>query len=99
VHNEGIARVVGQAMSDAAGWGSAFNAGRVESGDLAFLWEGQERAIPDHPSVLVEFPAVAEAESPAPPKPEEKDVSSVDDVARTAELMRDAFYAAVSALT
>jgi hypothetical protein len=94
-HNEGLARTVAQAMSDAAGWGPAYRAGRVQSGDLAFLWEGQERVIEGHPSVLVEFPAVAEAESPAPPKPDEKDVTSVDDVARTAVLMRDAFYAAV----
>lgn len=95
-HNEGLARTVAQAMSDAAGWGPAFRAGRVENGDLAFLWEGQERVIPGHPSVLVEFPAVAEAESPAPPKPEEKDITSVDDVARVAESMRVAFYAAMA---
>ena len=94
-HNEGIARTVAQAMSDAAGWGTAYRAGRVRNGDLAFLWEGQERVLPGHPSVLVEFPAVTEAESPNPPKPEEKDITSVDDVARTAVLMRDAFYAAV----
>lgn len=96
-HNEGIARAVAQAMSDAAGWGRAFNAGRVDSGDLAFLWEGQDRVLPGHPSVLVEFPAVDEAESPNPPKPSSKVVTSVDDVARVALLMRDAFYAAVAA--
>lgn len=95
-HNEGIARTVAQAMSDAAGWGPAYNAGRVRDGDLAFLWEGQERVIEGHPSVLVEFPAVAEAESPNPPKPAEKDVTSVDDVARAAVLLRDAFYAAMT---
>ena len=95
-HNGGIARTVAQAMSDAAGWGTAFNAGRVHSGDLAFLWEGEERVIADHPSVLVEFPAVADAESPNPPKPESKKVTSVDDVARIAVLMRDAFYAAMT---
>ncbi len=95
-HNGGIGRTVAQAMSDAAGWGTAFNAGRVRSGDLAFLWEGEERVIADHPSVLVEFPAVADAESPNPPKPESKKVTSVDDVARIAVLMRDAFYAAMT---
>jgi len=95
-HNEGLARTVAQAMSDAVGWGPAYRAGRVESGDLAFLWEGQELVIPGHPSVLVEFPAVAEAESPAPPKPEEKDVTSVDDVARSATSMRDALYAVMA---
>lgn len=95
-HNGGIARTVAQTMSDAAGWGTAFNAGRVRSGDLAFLWEGEERVIADHPSVLVEFPAVADAESPNPPKPESKKVTSVDDVARIAVLMRDAFYAAMT---
>ncbi|MEY4175931.1 MAG: hypothetical protein RI900_3096 [Actinomycetota bacterium] len=96
-HNEGIARTVAQAMSDAVGWGVAYNAGRVRDGDLAFLWEGQERMVEGHPSVLVEFPAVAEAESPNPPKPAEKDVTSVDDVARIAVSMRDAFYSAMTA--
>ena len=97
-HNEGLARTVAQAMSDAAGWGPAYRAGRVENGDLAFLWEGQELVIPGHPSVLVEFPAVAAAESPAPPKPEDKEVTSVDDVARAATSMRDALYSVVATL-
>jgi len=92
-HNGGIATQVGQAMSDAVGWGPIFNAGRVRSGDSAFLWEGQERVISGHPSVLIEFPAVAAAESPAPPKPASKVVASVAEVATLAVQMRDAFYA------
>jgi len=92
-HNGGIATQVAQAMSDAVGWGHILNAGRVRNGDLAFLWEGQERVIAGHPSVLIEFPAVAAAESPAPPDPKQKDVTSVDDVADLAVRMRDAFYA------
>lgn len=94
-HNDGLAAQVAQAMSDAVGWGPIYNAGTVDDGDLAFLWEGQELVLPGHPSVLIEFPAVAEAESPAPPDPSQKDVTSVDDVARLALLMRDAFYAAM----
>ena len=39
---------------------------------------------------------VADAESPNPPKPESKKVTSVDDVARITVLMRDAFYAAMT---
>lgn len=96
-HNGGIAIKVAQAMSDAVGWGPIYNAGRVNDGDRAFLWEGQELFIVGHPSVLIEFPAVADAESPAPPDPSQKDVTSVDDVAALAVLMRDAFYAVLSA--
>ena len=95
-HNGGIATQVGQAISDAVGWGPIFNAGRVNSGDRAFLWEGQERVIAGHPSVLVEFPAVAEAESPAPPDPSQKVVTSVEEVAKLAALMRDAMYRVMS---
>ncbi|MDO8364383.1 MAG: DUF2817 domain-containing protein [Actinomycetota bacterium] len=91
-HNGGIAAEVAQAMTTAAGWTGAYNAGRVENGDLAFLWEGQELVIPGHPSVLIEFPAVTEAESPAPPDLSQKDVTSVADVAALAVAMRDALY-------
>ena len=91
-HNDGLATVVGQAMSDAVGWGPIYHAGRVENGDLAFLWEGQELVIPGHPSVLIEFPAVTEAESPAPPDPSQKDVADVATVDALALAMRDAFY-------
>lgn len=92
-HNGGLAREVAQAMSDAVGWGPTPNAGRVEDGDLAFLWEGQELVIPGHPSVLIEFPAIAEGDSPAPPDLSQKDIASVGAVAAQALLMRDAFYA------
>lgn len=92
-HNDGLAIIVGQAMSDAVGWGPIYRAGRVENGDLAFLWEGQELVIPGHQSVLIEFPAVAEAESPAPPDPSQKDVADVATVDALAIAMRDAFYA------
>lgn len=94
--NGGIATEVATAMSNAVGWGGIYRSGRVESGDLAFLWEGQERVIPGHPSILIEFPAVAEAESPAPPDPSQKSVTSVDDVANLARLMRDALYMVMS---
>lgn len=91
-HNDGLSILVGQAMSDAVGWGPIYRAGRVENGDLAFLWEGQELIIPGHQSVLIEFPAVTEAESPAPPDPSQKDVANVAIVDALAVAMRDAFY-------
>ncbi|MEQ1701655.1 MAG: hypothetical protein ABMA25_16220 [Ilumatobacteraceae bacterium] len=91
-HNGGLATEVGQAMSDAVGWGPIYRAGRVEKDDLAFLWEGQELVIPGHQSVLIEFPAITEAESPAPPDPSQKDVADVATVAALAIAMRDAFY-------
>lgn len=97
-HNGGIATRVAQAMSNAVGWGAINNAGRVNSGDRAFLWEGQELLIAGHPSVLIEFPAVADAESPAPPDPSQKRVTTVDDVANLSALMRDAMYAVIGTL-
>ena len=96
-HNGGLALEVATAMSTAAGWGYPSNAGRVQKDDQAFLWEGQERVIPGEPSVLIELPAVAEAESPAPPQPQRKVVTSVTDVAATATLLRDALYTVMAA--
>ncbi|MCB0985227.1 MAG: hypothetical protein KDB06_11320 [Ilumatobacter sp.] len=90
--NEGLALEAAKAMSEAAGWGGPRYSGRVEHDNLAFLWEGQENVIPAHPTVLIEFPAVAEAESPAPPDLSQKVVTSVDDVAAVAVAMRDALY-------
>ncbi len=91
-HNGGIATQVATAMSQAAGWGRIYNSGRVNRGDRAFLWEGQERVIAGHPSVLIEFPAVADAESPAPPDPSQKVVATVQEVDVLAISMRDAMY-------
>lgn len=96
-HNGPLATQAATAMSEAAGWGPARNAGRVRNGDQAFLWEGQERVIPGHQSVLVEFPAVSPEESPAPPDPTQKQVATVAAVEAAAVAMRDALYEALSA--
>lgn len=92
-HNGPIALQVATAVSAAAGWGTPFNAGRVNKGTLAFLWEGQERVIPGHQSVLIEFPGLSDAEAPDAPKPEMRKTATVAEVEAAASAMRDALYA------
>jgi hypothetical protein len=91
-YNGPLAWTVARAMSSAAGWGQPNNAGTIRTGTRAFLWQGQERVIAGHPSVLVEFPAVASGEALDVPDPSQRQVSTVADVQRTAERMRDALY-------
>ncbi|MEN9646486.1 MAG: hypothetical protein RL238_3155 [Actinomycetota bacterium] len=91
-HNGPLATKVAVAMSTAVGWGYPYNAGRVQNGTLAFLWEGQELVIPGHQSVLVEFPAMAPAESPNPPDLTQRRETSVPDVRWIARQMRVALY-------
>jgi hypothetical protein len=91
-HNGPLALEVAAALSEAAGWGSPRNAGRVQRGTLAFLWEGQERVIPGHQSVLVEFPAMSPLEAPDAPVPTQRQAGTVDEVRSAAVRMRDALY-------
>jgi len=91
-HNGPLASQVAAAMSASVGWGYPYNAGRVQNGTLAFLWEGQELVIPGHQSVLVEFPAMAAGESPNPPDLTQRRETSVADVRWIARRMRVALY-------
>jgi hypothetical protein len=91
-HNGLLATQVATAMSQAAGWGFPKNAGRVRKGTQAFLWEGQERVIPGHQSVLVEFPATSPFEAPYPPDPTQRVEGTVAEVIVAAEAMRIALY-------
>jgi hypothetical protein len=95
-HNGPLATQVANAMSQAAGWGPARNAGRVRNGTKAFLWQGQELVIPGHQSVLVEFPAISPLEAPDAPDPTQRQEGSVAEVQAAAVQMRDAFYAVMS---
>ena len=95
-HNGGIATKVANAMMTAVGWPGTYNAGRITTGDKAYLWQGQERVIAGHPSVLIELPAVTEAESPNPPDLSQKDVASVDVVENLAVVLRDTLYSQMS---
>lgn len=95
-HNGGIATKVARAMMTAVGWPGTYNAGRITTGNKAYLWQGQERVIAGHPSVLIELPAVTEAESPNPPDLSQKDVASVEVVAGLALVLRDTLYAVMA---
>ncbi len=97
-HNGPLAAEVATAMSAAVGWGPPYNAGRVQNGTLAFLWEGQELVIPGHQAVLVEFPAMAPGESPNPPDLTQRRETNAVDVRWVARQMRVAFYAVIDEL-
>lgn len=94
-HNGPLASQVAAAMSASVGWGPPYNAGRVNNGTLAFLWEGQELVIPGHQSVLVEFPAMAPGESPNPPDLTQRRETNPVDVRWIARQMRVAFYSVI----
>lgn len=97
-HNGPLATEVASAMTKAAGWVGPYNAGRVESGTLAFLWEGQERVLPGAQSVLVEFPAISPLEAPDAPDPSQRQEGTVGEVRAAAVAMRDALYAVLDAI-
>ena len=80
------ASIAGNALTVAAGWVGPYNAGRVQSGTLAFLWEGQERVLPGAQSVLIEFPAISPLEAPDAPDPAQRQEGTVAE-ARAGELL------------
>jgi hypothetical protein len=87
---------VATALTAAAGWVGPYNAGRVRSGTLAFLWEGQERVLPGAQSVLVEFPAISPLEAADAPHPSQRQEGTVGEVRTAATQMRDALYAVMA---
>ncbi len=95
-HNGPLATQVAAALTAAAGWVGPYNAGRVQSGTLAFLWEGQERVLPGAQSVLIEFPAISPLEAPDAPDPTQRQEGTVAEVELAATQMRDALYAVMS---
>jgi predicted deacylase len=95
-HNGPLASQVAAALTVAAGWTGPYNAGRVKSGTLAFLWEGQERVLPGAQSVLVEFPALSPLEAPDAPDPTQRQEGTVAEVRTAASQMRQALYAVMS---
>ena len=59
-HNGGIASTAAVNIAKIAGWGVGIRSGSGHG----FLWEGQARAVRNHPSILVEMPAVSRFEAP-----------------------------------
>ena len=91
-----LATKVATALSEAVGWGHAYNAGTVKNGTQAFLWEGQARVLPGAQSVLIEFPGISPDEAVDAPDPTQVKESTVAVVQADALAMRDALYAVVA---
>lgn len=66
---------------------------RFAGSNYGFLWEGQAKALPGHPSLLVEFPAVLETEATQAPLADERrmvDFSRLSDLVEQFRLAMDA---------
>lgn len=88
-YNGGAAQRLASAIARGANWGSVKYAGGNLTSGQAFLWEGQNRVLPKHPSVLIEFPAVSRFEALGAPKRSSVRYASVKEVARVTKVIRD----------
>lgn len=62
-HRSELARHLADSISDAAGWGTYYTAGSIDSSTYGFLWEGQGDAVTGHAAVLIELPAISRLEA------------------------------------
>ena len=88
-YNGGAAQRLASSIARGANWGSVKYAGGNLTNGQAFLWEGQNRVLPKHPSVLIEFPAVSRFEAAGAPKRSSIRYASVTEVARVAKVIRN----------
>lgn len=88
-YNGGAAQRLAAAIARGAKWGSVKYAGGNLTDGQAFLWEGQNRVLPKHQSVLVEFPAVSRFEALGAPKRSSVRYASVTEVSRVAKVIRN----------
>lgn len=94
-HNSRTAQRLAATITDAVGWGTYYTSGVVESDRFGFLWEGQDAALPGHPSVLIEFPAISRREATNHVNPEVNryvSVGRMDRIARTTLATIGAFF-------
>jgi hypothetical protein len=83
-YNGSLAFNIAKRMSESVGWGYPPNAGEKKDGVQAFLWQGQNRVLPGHQAVLVEFPAISKKEATKAPKKEDIKYASVSATRRLA---------------
>lgn len=88
--NGGTASRVASRMAKEAFNSRAMNAGTNSKTEGWFLWQGQDQVLPGHQSVLIEFPAVSELDTPNPPNPAQRVVKDVETVRRSAQLLMQA---------
>lgn len=98
--NGGLASAAADAMARSVRWsqgsGSGTLVGVPGANGTAFLWDGQERVIAKHPSILIEMPALSAREAAGAPQPARR-VSATAAQARSLALkMRDAMYSTVA---
>ena len=96
--NGGVASRVASRMAKEAFNSRALNAGTNSTTEGWFLWQGQDKVLPGHQSVLVEFPAVSELDTPNPPNPAQRVVRDVEAVRQTAQRLLQALSEVMSTL-
>jgi hypothetical protein len=97
--NGGTASRVASRMAKEAFNSRAMNAGTNSKTEGWFLWQGQDQVLPGHQSVLVEFPAVSELDTPNPPNPSQRVVKDVETVRRSAQLLLQALAGVMRTLS
>jgi hypothetical protein len=95
--NGGLAASVSKAIARSAGWRDGQGSGTLagSKGSRAFLWDGQERVLRRHQSVLIELPATSKLEAAGAPQPERLVVVSSARLRVLTNRIRDALYGAV----
>lgn len=89
-YNGGSAARFSAEVTRRARWGNVRYAGGGLPNGMAFLWEGQNKVLAEHPSVLVEFPAISKLEAPGAPRRDSVRYASKAEVIRVAKIMREA---------
>jgi hypothetical protein len=88
-HNGGVGAQVAERISELSG----LPGGRGAGSGKGFLWEGQDRVLAGHPSVLVELPAMSRSEARAVFERGDGVVASVSEIRLMAAAVRDALTA------
>ena len=92
--NGGVASAVANAAAKAAGWQQWQGSGSLASSSSgqAFLWDGQERVLPHHRSVLIELPATSRLEASGAPQPDRLVLTTPARLRLLTARVRDAIY-------
>jgi hypothetical protein len=96
--NGGTAAAVANAIAKSASWGQGQGSGTLAGSrsGRAFLWDGQERVLAKHRSVLIELPATSRSEASGAPQPERLVLSTPARLRALSVRIRDAMYSALA---
>jgi hypothetical protein len=96
--NGGVATNAANAIARASGWSQWQGSGTLAGsrGNRGFLWDGQERVLARHRSILIELPATSKLEAAGAPQPARRVITTPAKLRTLASRIRDALYASVT---